>query len=464
LSISVDINHDQSTLAVTLADLLAEMDEVQQSQSALIGNVHPSQRASAINLQHYLWLSQRDITSLQKTLHINGFSTLAKAEGYVKSQLNAIAQHLGAERNEDVPCDYFTSRQMLRRRSRQVFGSGHGTVPAIMVTFKTSFAHDFMMVKKLLKAGMNVARINCAHDDENTWLRMVKTVRQASDFTGIPCKIYMDLAGPKMRTRIRNKKNRIRVEEEDSFILTSERDFKSKLDVVECDIPGLADRLQAGDRVLFDDGIIEAVVTKPTGDGVELEVTRVSSKKPFLKNEKGINFPDSRLRVPALSKFDRDCIPFVKKHADMVGFSFIKLPSDVEEMYQALGDDRIPVVLKIETPDAWRHLPELLITAMRRPVYAVMIARGDLAVEIGFENISRAQEQIINLCRAAHAPVIYATQVLETMNKKGLPTRAEITDAAYGIHADCVMLNKGEHTVKAVKILRSILNPLEREL
>jgi pyruvate kinase len=314
-----------------------------------------------------------------------------------------------------------------------------------------------MMVKKLLKAGMNVARINCAHDSEEIWIDMVKTVKQASQFTGIPCKIYMDLAGPKMRTRIRNKKNRIALEEEDNFVLTSEKNFQSKLPVVECDIPGLSGYLRVGDRVLFDDGIIEAKVIRPQSDGVELEVTRISSKKSFLKTEKGINFPDSDIRLPALSKFDRDCIPFVNKHADIVGFSFIKHPADLEELHSALGEDSIPIVLKIETPDAWHNLPELLFAAMKRPVYAVMIARGDLAVEIGFENISHAQEQVMDICHAAHAPVIYATQVLETMNKKGMPTRAEITDAAYGIKAECVMLNKGAHTVKAVKILKSIL-------
>ena len=148
----------------------------------------------------------------------------------------------------------------------------------------------------------------------------------------------------------------------------------------------------------------------------------------------------------------------------MIGYSFIHNSPDLEELQEEMKGSSLPVVLKIETPEAMRNLPSLFFTAMKEPIYGVMIARGDLAVELGFENVSKAQDEIIGLCRAAHAPVIYATQILENLNKKGLPTRAEITDAAYGIWANCVMLNKGVHTAKVIKTLKAILQEKARQV
>ncbi|MBO9682998.1 MAG: hypothetical protein J7502_10085 [Flavisolibacter sp.] len=433
--------------------------------SFLLDKVHPSQKASAANLLHYLFLRSRDLGSLQTSLHLQGLSTLNMSEAYTESQLLAVLQHFSFNKDGQVPCDYFTAQEIVKKRTTELFGKkDHDGIPSIMVTFKTSFARDYLAVKKLLKAGMNVARINCAHDDEATWLQMIKMIRDASEFSGIPCKVYMDLAGPKMRTEITAKHNRIEVEEEDIILLTEKNDGKSKLPVVECSIPGIIQQLKEGERVIFDDGLIETKVIGFKRNGAELEVTRVSSKKPFLKAEKGINFPDSHLRIPALSEFDHKCIPFIKEYADIVGYSFIQSTEDLTELQNLLSGTSLPIVLKIEKPAAMKNLPSLLFAAMRQPYYGVMIARGDLAVELGFENISQAQDEIISLCRAAHAPVIYATQILETMNKKGLPTRAEITDAAYGIWSNCVMLNKGMHTVKAVRALKQILSEKARQI
>ena len=122
-----------------------------------------------------------------------------------------------------------------------------------------------------------------------------------------------------------------------------------------------------------------------------------------------------------------------------------------------LGGDRLGVVLKIETRRAFERLPQLLLTAMRRPRVGVMIARGDLAVEVGYERLAELQEEILWLCEAAHLPVIWATQVLEQLAKSGLPSRAEISDAAMGERAECVMLNKGPHIDEAVVVLDDIL-------
>lgn len=450
-------SHSMINLRASLEQLYTSMKKKEEACSFLVEKVHASQKASAVNLLHYLYLRSIDLEPLQQQLHVQGLSTLSNAEGYVQSQLLNILQHFGFEEVNPVACDYFSADELITQRVNTLFEGETRSVPSVMVTFKTSFAHDLIMVRKLLKAGMNVARINCAHDDEKTWLQMVKTIRSASSFTGLPCKIYMDLAGPKIRTKINAKKNRITVEEEDIILLTEKEDIKSDLPVVECSLKGIIGQLKPGERIFFDDGLIETQMKAHRKDGAELEVMQVSSKKPYLKAEKGINFPDSNLKLSALSNFDRRSLPFIKKYADMIGYSFIHNSSDLEELQEEMKGTALPVVLKIETPEAMRNLPSLFFTAMKEPLYGIMIARGDLAVELGFENVSKAQDEIIGLCRAAHAPVIYATQILENLNKKGLPTRAEITDAAYGIWADCVMLNKGVHTAKVIKTLKAIL-------
>jgi pyruvate kinase len=148
----------------------------------------------------------------------------------------------------------------------------------------------------------------------------------------------------------------------------------------------------------------------------------------------------------------------------MVGLSFVQRPADVEQAQAELarhdGQD-LGIVLKIETRAAFENLPDLLLTAMRSPRVGVMIARGDLAVELGYERMAEVQEEILWLAEAAHVPLIWATQVLESMAKRGLPSRAEITDAAMGERAECVMLNKGPHILEAVDALDDILLRME---
>jgi pyruvate kinase len=140
------------------------------------------------------------------------------------------------------------------------------------------------------------------------------------------------------------------------------------------------------------------------------------------------------------------------------------VPEDVYDLRDALKKLGVPdmgIVLKVETQEAVHHLAQLLVAGLELPSVGVMIARGDLAVEVGFERLARVQEDILCLCEAAHIPVIWATQVLETLAKSGLPARAEITDAAMGHRAECVMLNKGEHVLDAVKTLAHLLQAEE---
>jgi pyruvate kinase len=157
-------------------------------------------------------------------------------------------------------------------------------------------------------------------------------------------------------------------------------------------------------------------------------------------------------------------LEFVARHADMVALSFANTVEDVRTLMGHLADygDAAPaVVLKIETVNGFRNLPAMLLAAMASPRCGVMIARGDLAVESGFERLAEVQEEILWLCEAAHVPVIWATQVLESLAKTGAPTRAEITDAAMGHRAECVMLNKGPHILETVRTLDDILRRMQ---
>jgi pyruvate kinase len=183
-----------------------------------------------------------------------------------------------------------------------------------------------------------------------------------------------------------------------------------------------------------------------------------------LKTGKGINLPDTHLSLPSLTSNDVELLPFACENADMIGYSFVRSPEDVKVLYSKLAeieDIDIGVVFKIENKEAFDNLPRILLEAMKRPKIGIMIARGDLAVEIGFDRISEVKNQILAICEAAHIPVIWATQVLENMAKKGMATRAEISDVVLSTQAECVMLNKGPYITDTVAILKNILERIE---
>lgn len=225
-------------------------------------------------------------------------------------------------------------------------------------------------------------------------------------------------------------------------------------------MPEVLDRVQVGHRVLIDDGKIDATVIYTSDQYLELEITYPSDKTAKIQSDKGLNFPDSNLDIPAITSQDIKDLKFIVKNATAVGISFAHSPEDVKNLYDELvklGNPDFGVIAKIENRNAVHNLGKILLTGLSLPKFGILIARGDLAVEIGFENLSLIQEDILCLCEAAHVPVILATQILETLAKSGLPTRAEITDAARGHRAECVMLNKGKFIVEAVKILSLLL-------
>ncbi len=233
---------------------------------------------------------------------------------------------------------------------------------------------------------------------------------------------------------------------------------------VSCALPEVFVGVRVGEPILFDDGRIRGVIRAVAADRLQVEITAVVGGAAKLKAEKGINLPETELDLPALTAKDVEDLAFAAKHADMVALSFVQRPEDIEALLaeiERLGASRLGIVLKIETLAAFNRLPTLLLTAMRHPPVAVMVARGDLGVEVGFERLSEVQEEILWLCEAAHVPVIWATQVLESLAKGGLPSRAEVTDAAMGARAECVMLNKGPYILETLRFLLDVLGRME---
>lgn len=230
-------------------------------------------------------------------------------------------------------------------------------------------------------------------------------------------------------------------------------------------LPEILDDVQPKEKIWFDDGAIGGVITRATADEIEIKITHARPNGSRLRADKGINLPDSNLHLPALTEKDLADLKFIAKQADLIGYSFVRSAADVQELQKQLalaGGQNLGFVLKIETSRAFDELANLLLAAMRSPSAGVMIARGDLAIECGWERLAEVQEEILWICEAAHMPVIWATQVLENLAKQGIPSRAEITDAAMGERAECVMLNKGPYISEAVRVLDDILRRMEK--
>lgn len=233
---------------------------------------------------------------------------------------------------------------------------------------------------------------------------------------------------------------------------------------IACSLPEVFRTVQPGERILIDDGRIGGVIRSVSKNKMVVEITQAREGGEKLLANKGINLPDSRLEFDGLTTQDIEHLEFVVQYADMAGLSFVRNPADIELLQKhlkRLDAGKLGIILKIETRAAFEHLPELLFTLLQSSTVGVMIARGDLAVECGYERLAELQEEILWLAEAAHLPVIWATQVLEGLSKSGKPSRAEITDAAMGERAECVMLNKGAHIIEAIQTLDDILHRMQ---
>ena len=591
---------DLDQLIADVEALRSEMLRLEGDCGDLLQAVHEDQRQSARNLLHYIALRGRDLRPLQARLAEVGLSSLGRAESHVLHAVASVLRVLrtlagdpgaGAAGTDAPAIDLTTGQHLLDAHTEAVLGprpGGRGV--AIMVTMPSEAADDYTLVSHLLREGMDCMRINCAHDGPDRWSRMIEHLRLAQERHNRPCRILMDLAGPKVRTgrleagppvvRIRPRRDAFgRVREPARVWLTDEaaersaptppsatlpvpgswmrrltpgdtirledaRGARRRLKVVAVDeegcwaeasqtsyvVPGTAlavdreddadltamdarvgplppcdapiplaagdelvvararavgrpavrddrgrvltpaivpctadevfDDVRTGDRIWFDDGKIGGVVERREPDRLHVRITRTRAQGAKLGSEKGINLPDTALRVPAITDKDREDLAFVSRHADMVALSFVNTVQDVQELrrlLEPLGERAPAIVLKIETRRGFENLPAMLLEAMKSPRCAVMIARGDLAVECGFERMAEVQEEILWLCEAAHVPVIWATQVLETLAREGVPSRAEVTDAAMAHRAECVMLNKGPYILQAVRVLDDIL-------
>ncbi|MBK7978177.1 MAG: pyruvate kinase [Deltaproteobacteria bacterium] len=596
---------DPATLGVLIAELDALVDdavELEARVAADLGRVHPEHRSSARNLVHYLALRRRDIRALQKKLAALGLSSLGRIESHVLGNVLAVRCILGRLAGIDVAAgpalavlDYRQGKDLLHRHTDALLGPRPPSrTVRVMVTMPGEAAGDAAWVRSLVANGMDCMRINCAHDGPAEWPAMIAHARAASAELGQPCKVLMDLAGPKLRTGavgiegqvlkwrplrdrrglvlrparvwltareapvrapaaagtllvpgaflsrlrrrtrlrledLRGKRRVLRVVERGAGGVWAEASATTYLDaarpvgltrvalggadeaveaqvgplppdaevvllevgdtlvvtrdpvpgrgarrdrdgrVVEparipCSLPEVFGDVRAGEPIWFDDGKIGGEVTSAKSDYLVVRITHADPGGAKLRADKGINLPDTQLRLPALTAEDLENLGFVARHADLVGLSFVKHPDDVRTLHRALdrlGAGHLGVVLKIETRAAFDRLPKLLLAALARRPVGVMIARGDLAVECGYERRAEMQEEILWLCEAAHVPVIWATQVLESLAKDGRPSRAEITDAAMSERAECVMLNKGPHLLDAVHVLDDILRRME---
>ena len=228
---------------------------------------------------------------------------------------------------------------------------------------------------------------------------------------------------------------------------------------ISCQQPAVFSFLKCGEKIWIDDGRIGGLIEQVDESGAWLRITHARKQGEKLGPEKGLNFPDSDIRLPALSEKDRADLAFAVDHAEIIGCSFFHQASDIDELIDLLnelGGEQLGIIAKIETQKAVENLPEIIIHGSRHD-FGIMIARGDLALEIGYERLAEIQEEILWMCEAAHVPVVWATQVLENMVKLGIPSRAEITDAAMAERAECIMLNKGEYLLNALAVLDSVV-------
>jgi len=569
--------------------IVAAIEEQEPRYRSYLDKIHPRFKESARNFIHYWIMRSFDLRSLQKKLGNMGLSRLAKSEEHVMASLLAninILRALIGEKPEKRGKDYLSIKEgqkLLSENAKVLFGpKTGGRKTRIMVTFPDEAAEQLYLVREMMEEGMNVIRINCAHNDETVWKSMIANARRAMKTVGRSCKITMDLSGPKIRTgsitpgpkavRLRPLKDMLgkvkapvkvmltagdcsaragvvkapvagdwlkNVEPGDKITFKDARKKKRSLTVTEVteeyalaygyqscyvatgtvlhiagkdakvevgDLPGLDSYLlinngerfiihsgdapgenakydkkgrlkspahiscaypeifryvKPGEPIFFDDGQLEGIIREVTPDQIEVEAVNVREGGFKLRSDRGLNLPDTALKISGLTPKDKEDLRFIVENADAVNMSFINNKEDVQALVDEIkklgAENKIGMILKIETKSGFHNLVEILLTAMQLYPVGVMIARGDLAVECGWENIGRIQDEILWLCQAAHIPTIWATQVLENLSKKGIPSRAEITDAVMSQRADCVMLNKGPFIVEAINMLHRIL-------
>ncbi len=428
---------------------------------------------SALNLAHYLALRSRDLRPLQRRLMALGLSSLGRAEGRVLATLDSVTVALAAQAGVPSPVrmpsyrQFFRGEERLKKNTDILFGPPpQGRVGRILVTLATEAAEEPDFILRLAEHGADAVRINCAHDDAAHWGKMIAHVRAAEAKLGRRIRVLMDIAGPKIRTRkVVTPRHRDTLHIGDEILLVRDKHASDIDDVpfqTRCTLRGAFDRLKVGDPVSIDDGKLRGTIVREIAAGLVARMNDGRLKGMKLKPEKSLNFPGVDLALDPLTEQDGHDLDFIVLHADMIGYSFVETAEDVAYLQDELAGRRadwqkLALIAKIETPRAVHNLPEIIVQGATRQPFGVMIARGDLAVEMGFSRVAEMQEEILWICEAAHIPAIWATQVLEDLVKTGLASRGEMTDAAMSARAECVMLNKGENILAGVDSLNHLL-------
>ena len=310
-------------------------------------------------------------------------------------------------------------------------------------------------IRELIRAGMDVARLNFSHGTPETHARFAQWVRQASRDVGRPVALLQDLGGPKIRTGTLGARRSVALRQGQRFWLTA-KETEGSSRRVSISYPRLARDVRRGNKILLDDGLIELRVVDKKGDEVETEVVQGG----LLKEHKGVNLPGVRLRVEALTEKDEADLAYgIGLGVDYVALSFVRRAGDVRRVKQILRGRKaaIPVIAKLEKPEAIENLDAILAVSD-----GVMVARGDLGVEMAPERVPLIQKRIIQRAAQMRLPVITATQMLESMTLHLRPTRAEASDVANAIldGTDAVMLSgetaSGRHPIEAVEMMARI--------
>ncbi|MCK9203815.1 MAG: pyruvate kinase [Bacteroidales bacterium] len=319
------------------------------------------------------------------------------------------------------------------------------------------------MIHKLIMAGMDVARLNFSHGKYEDHAQVIQNLRDISEKLNKPVTILQDLQGPKIRVgQLPDGKTEIR--EGEIITLLPEKEFVGQPGTIPIDYPYVAEEAKPGMQVLLADGLFELEVTAILGNAVQCRVMEGGS----LSSRKGVNFPNLNLRLPSLTEKDILDLEFGLAHGiDWVSLSFVRSAEDVRVLKRLISDQGFhkPVIAKIEKPQAIDHLEEIV-----EEVNGIMVARGDLGVEMYPEKVPMLQKQIIELCNRKGKPVITATQMLESMIHEPRPTRAEASDVANAIidGTDAIMLSgetaMGEFPVKSVEMMARIAMDVESKI
>lgn len=324
--------------------------------------------------------------------------------------------------------------------------------------------NDKTLMKKLVEAGMDIARFNFSHgnhEEQKIRMDMLKEIRQE---TGLPVAILLDTKGPEIRTGVLEGGNKVLLEAGQTFTLTTEEIIGNK-NKVSITYAGLVEDIEIGKRILIDDGLIELEVQEIADKEIVCKVLNGGE----LGQRKGVNVPNVPVRLPALTDKDREDILFgVKQGVDFIAASFVRSADGVREIRALLdscADYYIPIIAKIENAEGIQNIDEILACAD-----GIMVARGDLGVEIPAEEVPHLQKWLIQKCNDCYKPVITATQMLDSMMRNPRPTRAEVTDVANAVYdgTDAVMLSgetaQGKYPLEALQMMVQIVENTEKHL